>query len=272
MPAHSYLYVPADREDRLRRAGTRGADALIVDLEDAVPENRKDLAREIVRRWLPTAGARPSIWVRLNSGPQRQADLDALRGLPGIAGFLLAKTAARAEVEEVARALDAQRSTARLAPVLESAAAVLDARDIASAPRVRRLHLGEADLRAELGITPGPDETELLWVRTQVVLVSAAAGLEAPAGPVATNYTDLDALRHTSQILRRLGFAGRACIHPAQVPVVNDVFATSAAELAAARDLVARLDAAGGAATVDAAGQMIDEAVARRARRLLGDE
>lgn len=272
MPAHSYLYVPGDREDRLTRAGTRGAGALIVDLEDAVPPQRKELARQNVRRWLPIAGAGVAVWIRLNSGAQREADLEALRGVPGAVGYLLAKTQTRAEVEEVARTLDRQGSGVVLAALLESAGAVLDARDIARASRLRRMHLGEADLCAELGMAPGEDASELLPIRVQVVLASAAAGISPPIGPVATNYADLDALRRTSQTLRRLGFAGRACVHPAQVPVVNEVFAPSPRELADARELLARLDAAGGAAVGDGAGNMIDEAVVRRSRRLLEDE
>ncbi|GAA4988904.1 hypothetical protein GCM10023205_69920 [Yinghuangia aomiensis] len=119
------------------------------------------------------------------------------------------------------------------------AAAVLAARDIAGAPRVRRLQVGEADLCAELGVEPGTDERELLGVRSQIVPTSAAAGIEPPVAPASTNFTDLAALQASTEALRRLGYRGRACIHPAQLAVVHGVFTPSAEEVARARALLA---------------------------------
>jgi len=150
---------------------------------------------------------------------------------------------------------------------------VLDARAIASAsPRVRRLQVGEADLRADIGVTLGDDERELLTVRSMVVLASAAAGIEPPVGPVSTQFTDLDALRDSTRALARLGYVGRACIHPAQCAVVNEVFTPSAEQVAAARDLVARYEAAiaaGQGVFTDDRGRMVDLAVVRAAHRTL---
>ena len=266
MEPRSYLYVPADRPELIAKALTSQADAVIVDLEDAVTPEARDSARAGLASRL--ASGTDQVWVRINSGDDGRRDLEALAALPGIAGFCLAK-ASVPWVEWVARRLDAAGSSALLTPLIEDAGAVLDARALASAPRVVRLQLGEADLKAELGIDPGPDEHELLAIRTQVVLACAAAGAAAPIGPASTNYRDLDALRTSTRRLARLGFYGRTCIHPAQLAVVNSVFTPTKDEVARARVVLAKLDRAGGGATGDGSGQMLDQAVARAARRVL---
>ena len=283
MSARSHLYVPGDRPDVLAKALGRGADALIVDLEDAVAVSAKDAARAAVAEWLaglPAAADNPvEVWVRVNPGDAALVDVEAV-ALPGLAGICLAKAESAAEVAAVAALLDrleAERGIAGgsigIAPLLESAAAVLRAAEIAQAPRVRRLQVGEADLKADTGIEPGDDERELLWVRSQVVLASAAAGIDPPVGPVSTNFRDLDALRASTEAVRRLGYRGRACIHPAQIAVVHEVFTPSSEQLDAARALIAAYDAAvagGSGVLIGPDGRMVDEAVVRQARRLVG--
>jgi citrate lyase subunit beta/citryl-CoA lyase len=172
--------------------------------------------------------------------------------------------------------LEAERGVAdgaiALAPLLESAAAVLRSAEIAAEPRVARLQVGEADLRADIGVELGDDERELLFVRSQVVLASAAAGISPPVGPVTTNFRDLDSLAESTRALARLGYRGRACIHPAQAAVVNDVFSPDPEQVDAARRLIESFDAAvsaGEGVMVDENGRMVDEAVIRQARRLL---
>lgn len=273
----SHLYVPGNRPHVLAKATARGADALIVDLEDAVPAAAKEQARGIVADFLGRAGeGGPALWVRINPGAAGRADLEAVLG-PAVAGICLAKAESADEVAEAAdllAALERERGIpvgqVAISPLLESASAVLAARDIAAAPRVHRLQVGEADLCADLGVEPGADERELLWVRSQVVLASAAAGIEPPVAPASTNFTDAAALRASTEALRRLGYRGRACIHPAQLAVVHEVFTPSAEEVARARALVADYEAAlasGSGVFVDADGRMVDLAVVRGAQR-----
>jgi citrate lyase subunit beta / citryl-CoA lyase len=269
-PIRSALYVPGHRSHVLRRALARGADALIVDLEDAVPVTQKAAARDLVVAWLATLkpACATQVWVRVNPGALRFADVEAIATAPVLAGICVAKTEDAKSLRELDALLTELGSAARLAPVLETAGAVLDAREIAACPRVERLQVGEADLAAELGMRPGPDRAELMWVRTMVVLASAAAGIGAPLGPVATAVRDLDGLRVGSEALRRMGFSGRACVHPSQLPVVHEVFTPSAEEVARAREVVARFDAAGEAVVLDEDGGLLDEAVVRRLRAL----
>lgn len=285
MSARSYLYVPGDKPDLLARAPDRGADALIIDLEDGVAASAKQAARGVVARWLERSAATPpvEIWVRVNALTAR-AGLETAEDIkvaitPGVTGICLAKCEGVAQLERLAGLIDAAEAGAglpagavRVSAILESAQGWLAAQAIAQARRVDRLQLGEADLLADLGMAPGPDEAELIALRTQAVVASAAARIPAPIGPVSTNFRDLASLRTTTMRLRRLGFGGRATIHPAQVPIVNEIFTPSPAEIDSARAIIARFEAAtshGTGVIVAEDGAMVDEAVVRAARNIL---
>lgn len=268
--ARSALYVPGDDSEKLAKALERGADELIVDLEDAVSPSRKMHAREIVSEWLRGLDADGAdIWVRINSGPERDLDIRALAEFSRLRGFVVAKTETAEELRILDRILTGLGSDADLVPLLESAAAILSAQEIASAPRVSRLQIGEADLSADLGVTLGEDEREFLYVRSHVVLASSAAGITPPIGPVSTEFRDLSAFEASTAALRRLGFVGRACIHPAQLAIANDVFTPTEEQVSWAHEVVDALDAAESGVAVDSRGRMLDEAVARQARRIL---
>jgi citrate lyase subunit beta/citryl-CoA lyase len=269
--ARSALYVPGDAEDKLARILERGADEVIIDLEDAVAPKDKERARETVRIWLHDLPvlADVGVWVRVNSGSLREDDVRAVAGAPALTGFMVAKTETVDELVDLDKLLSSLGSTAGVVPLLESARAVLRASDLAMAPRVQRLQIGEADLRADVGITPGPDERELLYARSHVVLASTAAGINPPIAPVSTNFRDLDAFRESTLELARLGFVGRACIHPGQVAVANEVFTPSVEAVEAARRLVGRWEFAGAGVAVDDDGHFVDEAVVRQARLTL---
>lgn len=271
----SYLYVPGNAHDKLAKALLRGADALIVDLEDAVPMHEKDNARAAVVAWLagqPVDGP-TELWVRVNAGPLRDADVRALVGIDALTGIILAKVEDAAEVAAIAALLEAAGDTTTLLmPLIETASAMLDARDIARAPRVHQLQIGEVDLTGETGIVPGDDEAELGALRAMVVLASTAAGINPPIGPVSRITSDLPALEVSTQRVRRQGFMGRACIHPAQIAVVHAVFTPSAAEIAEAEsviELVKAAEAQDSGVVLDAAGRLVDPAVLHAAHRTL---
>ena len=280
--ARSHLYVPGDKPEVLAKALGRGADALIVDLEDAVAPASKDAARTVVAEWLfglPAAADNPvQVWIRINSGDMGHTDVRAVLS-PAVTGVVAAKTESAEELVALHAVLTAMEDKLELGagsigvvPLLESANAVLNALSIAKAPRVQRLQVGEADLRADIGVELGADGRELLYVRSQVVLISAAAGIDPPVGPVDTNFRDTEALAESTRAVKRMGYVGRACIHPAQAAIVNEVFTPTADEVAAAQDLIARFDAAmaaGDGVCLDAQGRMVDEAVVRQARRTL---
>lgn len=273
MIPRSWLYVPGTAESRWPKAVASGTDAVVVDLEDAVPLEFKDAARAGVRAWIAglEASIHPELWIRINDGDEGVRDLAALSGLPGITGLVVAKASVES-VESVSRSLDAAGDRWWLSPLCEDAAAVLGAPLIARMDRVRQLQIGEYDLMAETGVSPGPSEDELAWARSHVVLASAAASLSAPVAPVSTEMRDMGSFKSSTQRCARMGFVGRACIHPAQVAIVHEVFTPSAEEVSQARRLVTRFDEAlgeGRGVFVDEAGRMVDEAVVRRARQLL---
>lgn len=267
----------------LSKSMQHGADALIFDLEDAVAAASKRSARDAVGSWLSGQQKTPTaIWVRVN--PQADLLTDDLGAVvqPALTGIYLPKVSTPNDVEDVAEHLDGLEAGAgiepgllRIAPLLETAAGVLGAPAIAAAPRVSHIALGEADLAADLGMHPSPDGRELAPIRTALVVASAAAKLNPPIGPVYRAFRDLESLRETSRLLRRMGYGGRAAVHPGQIPVINEAFLPTDEELASARDLVDRLDAAqeeGRAVTVAEDGSMIDEAVVRRARQTLASQ
>lgn len=281
MIARSYLYVPGNAPDKLAKVLGRGADAVIVDLEDAVPWASKDEARATVADWLRALDGETEgveIWVRVNPGPLGVEDVAAVVA-PGLRGVMVAKAESRADLDaiddelgkaEAREGLDA--GSVGVVPLLESAAAVLEARAIAAAPRVVRLQVGEADLAADLGLGEDADDADWAPIRSQVVLVSAAAGISAPVAPVSTDFRDLERFAASTRALARRGYVGRACIHPAQVGVVNDVFTPSEDSLARARALVEVFDQAvaeGRGVVVGPDGRMVDEAVVRRARSVI---
>lgn len=279
----SYLYVPGDQPDKMAKALRSGADGLILDLEDAVAPTAKIRARTMIIDFVAsTTAPNPELWVRINQGALGLDDVTAIVGAVGgsLAGLYVPKVTDSAmvrAVDEVLRPLELfaqlEPGLIRVSALLETAGGILDARRIARSPRVMRLAIGEADLAAELGVelTPG-DERELLLARSMLVLASAEAGIEAPVGPVSTDFRDLDALRLSTVALRRMGFRGRAAIHPAQIPVINDVFTPTDDDVTRSRRIVELYDtsiAEGSGVCLNDDGKMIDEAVARSARRIV---
>lgn len=265
----TYLYVPGNSPDKLEGALGRGADAVIADLEDAVPMAEKDTALDTVLGWLQAhATDGPELWVRLNSGERRLHEVARLRESPGLAGLVLAKTADAAEVAAVASI----SGELELMPMVESPGAVLDARALAAGPRVRQLQIGEVDLAGETRLQVGEDEAELAPHRALVVLGSAAAGIAPPPGPVSREIRDLDRFAVSTRRLIRQGFHGRVCIHPAQVAVVHELMVPTPAQIAEAQETLVLLDEAearGTGVIVDSAGRLVDPAVLHSARAVL---
>lgn len=262
----SFLYVPADDPDRLAKAPGRGADALICDLEDSVAPDAKDAARRNVAAFLDDAPG-CEVWVRVNADERLLSDVRGILS-SNLRGIVLPKANVES-VNAVAATLDEEQRSIPITPLIETAASLLNVAEIAQAPRVARLGLGEADLCAELMLSPSTDERELMSIRMQVVVASAAAGILAPNGPVSTDYTNLGVFRASSQALKRLGFGSRAAIHPAQIEIINETFMPSPDELARATRLVELFEAAGGGTFTDDEGRMVDEAVVKSARRVL---
>lgn len=265
----SLLFAPGDDAHKLAKAIGTGAGLVIADLEDAVTEAHKAAARETVATALKAAAAeRDRFAVRVNSlrTPDAGADLEMAAG-GGAAAIVVPKADSSS-----LRRLDA----ARLPPIIaivETAAGVQESAEIAASPGVWALMLGAADLGQELRLTPRADGIEILFARSKLVIDSAAAGIAAPIDVVHVDIADEHGLRAESALARSLGFGGKACIHPAQVPVVEQAFAPSADELRRARAIVDAYEAAraNGDGVVKVDGQMVDLPVYERALEIVND-
>ncbi len=264
----SLLYVPASSEAMLRKAGSRGADVLIVDLEDGVLPDAKGAARSQAERlWLEVDLASAEVLLRVNAPgtPWHDADVEAAARIRP-AGVVLPKCE---EPERVA-AVAARLGATPLFLMIETARGVLAAAELARAPRVDGLLFGAADFRASLRAGRDPDEAELLVARSALVLAARAAGTEVFDTPF-FEYRDEAGLERSARRARTLGFDGKTAIHPGQVAVINRVFAPTAEEIERAKAVVAALEEAAregrGVATVG--GEMVEALHAAEARRIL---
>lgn len=256
----SYLFVPGDRPERFSKAMSAGADAVILDLEDAVSIPAKDAAREAVAAALDPA--RPA-FVRVNARETAwfEEDLRAI-ARPGLAGVMLPK----AERADDAARVEAVTG-AKVLALVESAAGLWNALEVGRCAAVSRIAFGSIDYQVDLNLD-GEGEP-LLHARSQLVLASRVAGLPPPVDGVSVAIDDVAAIEADALRARRLGFGGKLCIHPKQVAVVNGCFSPTAAELDWARRVVAAIEASGGAA-VAVDGKMVDKPVLMRAQRILG--
>jgi citrate lyase subunit beta/citryl-CoA lyase len=237
----------------------------VLDLEDAVPLDRKDEARTQVAHWLMARGQEggPIVGVRINAAhtPWHAADI-AMCAQAGVAALMLPKAEGAAVLRAIAEALP----RAVLWPLVETARGIDQLDAIAAAPRVQRLVFGSIDFQADLGIEG--EGIELLFFRSRIVLASRVAGLQPPVDGVSTSIDDPASVEADARQARRLGFGAKLCIHPKQVETVNRGFSPTPAQCEWARRVI-EADAASGGAPVAIDGKMVDRPVVLKAQALL---
>ncbi len=263
------LFVPANRPERYAKALASGADAIIIDLEDAVGVQDKACARALLAHWL---GTQPPacVLVRINAAatPWFADDLAVCRA-PAVAGIVVPKAESAGELTGLAELCDKP-----LLPIIESAAGLAAVASLAACRHVVRLLFGKLDLAVDLGLDYPPpagedvDETVFAYARSQLVLASRLASLPPPLDGVYTALGDTDGLTRYVRNSLRVGFGGMLLIHPAQVAAVQAASRPDAVQLDWARRVsAASLQAAGAAICLD--GAMVDAPVVLRARALL---
>jgi citrate lyase subunit beta/citryl-CoA lyase len=262
MDARSYLFVPGDRPERFMKALDAGADAVVIDLEDAVASAAKEHAREGLQRWLMTAD-RSRLIVRVNAvGTPWHAEDVEMVSRSGASVVMVPKSDSAQQLADVATRLPSQ---VRIVALIETVAGVVAMREIAAAPSVGRLAFGTVDFCGDAGIEGLG--VELDYVRSQMVIESRYAGLAAPIDGVTLELDNLERLTAQVATARRFGFTGKLCIHPKQVDPVNRGFAPSEEERRwAARVLAACSEHPEGAFAVD--GKLVDKPIVDRARRI----
>lgn len=266
-PPRSWLFVPALRAPEwLPKGIASGADALIVDLEDATAPDEKDRAREVVRGLALPRGQRPVMVVRVNAGPRERHEADLRAAVDsGASAVVLPK------VEDPGEVRAAGWTGLALVVMVETAKGLLRAAEIAAAQEhVSALAFGSFDFSADVGATPSADGIELLYARSHIAAAAAAAGAVAIDTPW-LDLKDTSGAAREAAAARRLGFSGKLAIHPSHVDPINAAFTPGEDEIAEAEALLAAFDGAVAAGTGVATykGRMIDRPLALAARRVL---
>jgi citrate lyase subunit beta / citryl-CoA lyase len=280
MPVYrSFLFAPGNHARRVEKCLTLGADAVILDLEDAVANAEKAATRATVVEALQRP-RRCQGYVRVNSLGTEWSHGDFVAvAAAGVDGIVLPKVESASDLETaewLLKSLERERGLPDggidLIPIIETAAGYSNIGSILKAARrARRVAFGAGDFTLDVGITWSAEEAELLPYRTAFVVESRAAGLEPPLDTVWVTLSDAEGFRRSVQRAKDLGFQGKLCIHPDQVPVVNERFRPSGQELAHARKVV---DAFGqaerdGLAAIQVDGQFVDYPIVYRAQRLI---
>ena len=282
-PLRSLLFAPGNHPRKVEKVFGAGADAVILDLEDAVATSEKAATRQtVVTALKDRAGDGPAGYVRVNALDTKfcYGDLCAVIG-PWLAGIVLPKVEAAADlrtinwlIDQLERDAGIKAGTLDLLPIIETAQGLANADEIALAAagtRAGRLTFGAGDLTADMNMEWTADELELYHVRARIALASRAAGLAPPIDTVHIRLKDLESFRHAADGARALGYFGKLCIHPDQVDHANAAFTPNAEAVAHARRVVEAFEKAeaDGSASIQVDGRFVDYPVVEAARRTL---
>ena len=273
----SLLFAPASRPDMCAKLPRSGPDGVVLDLEDAVAPAAKAEARDQARAAaveLRRQHADLAVFVRVNPPGTEWFAADIAQGLAAeLTGVVVPKLESTVEVDQAQEALlEADRDHIRLLAGIETAAGVARAADVLEHPRVDLAYFGAEDFITDMGGVRTEEGLEVLYARSRVALAARLAGVPI-LDQVVTAFSDDERYLADAALGRSIGYSGKLCIHPAQVPLANQCFSPSPEERERARALLAIWDEAQarGEASVAFEGQMVDEPLARRARALLDE-
>ena len=282
LPLRSLLFAPANEPRKVEKVATFGADAVILDLEDAVPDAEKVATRELARRALRGMGGRGLVCVRVN-GLHTSLTAGDVAGVvaPGLGAIVLPKTECPEHVRALHALLDEAEARAaisaghvRILPLVETARGIVRGAEIAAAsPRVLTLLFGSGDFTRDLELPSvrwSADGLELLYARTRLVVDARAAGRARPIDGPYLAVRDADGFAEDCRVARKIGFQGKLCIHPAQVAAANQLFAPDPEEVVFCRRVVAEFAAAvaRGSASITVDGVFVDYPIAEKAERI----
>ena len=268
----SLLFVPATATSMLQKARQRGADAIIIDLEDGVAAERKAEARGLAAEAIADLAGHARLLARVNSAPDLLAADIASLPLDKLQAIMLPKVETAAQLDEAAEAMVAAvgANAPPIAALVETPKGVLLAETFAIHPSLCALGFGAEDFASELSVEPEPEA--LSWAAQKVITCARAYGLACWGLPGSIAETqDMDAFGRLVQMARRIGFNGTVCVHPRQVPVANTGFAPTAQQLEWAHKVIAAHEdaRAKGLGAVKVDGRMIDRPIVERARRYI---
>jgi citrate lyase subunit beta / citryl-CoA lyase len=279
--SRTWMFVPGIDHRKMAKARDLGADVLIYDLEDAVSINEKQMAREMVREEISSLTiSNFTKYVRINAinTPYFHDDLHEVVD-EKINGIMLPKAESAQDliflngiISQMEKKRGIPEGSIKIIPLIESAIGLYRAYDIAtSVKRVNRLAFGSMDFMLDIKVQSTKEGTEILYARSQLVVVSRAAGIEAPIDTVFIDIKDTESLKKETNLVKQLGFKGKLVIHPSQIEIVNGLFNPTKEEIEESKLIVAAFEKSSseGIGAIQVHGKMVDQPIVESAKKIL---
>ena len=266
----SMLFAPGNKYELLQKFSKIQPDIAIIDLEDAVPDSEKQVARENLQKYAQEDKAAVTTYVRVNALVSQHFEEDIRSIPPQIAGIVIPKVNDASDIETATQAIERNSVSAKILVGIETVKGLMSVQDIFGTASVFAAYFGAEDYVHDLGGLRTDGNDEVLFARTQIGKSSRLFGVPVDDQIVA-DFSDSERFMKEAQQAKSLGFTGKLCIHPSQVPLANQSFSSTPEEIQQALELLKVYDeaVANGTASIVHNGQMVDEALAKQARRIL---
>lgn len=266
----SMLFAPGNKYELLQKFSKIQPDIAIIDLEDAVPDSEKQVARENLQKYAQEDKTAVTTYVRVNALVSQHFEEDIRSIPPQIAGIVIPKVNDPSDIERATQAIERNSVSAKILVGIETVKGLMSVQDIFGTASVFAAYFGAEDYIHDLGGLRTDGNDEVLFARTQIGISSRLFGVPV-VDQIVADFSDSERFMKEAQQAKSLGFTGKLCIHPSQVPLANQSFSSTPEEIQQAIELLKVYDeaVANGTASIVHNGQMVDEALAKQARRIL---
>ena len=266
----SMLFAPGNKYELLQKFSKIQPDIAIIDLEDAVPDSEKQVARENLQKYAQEDKTAVTTYVRVNALVSQHFEEDIRSIPPQIAGIVIPKVNDASDIERATQAIERNSVSAKILVGIETVKGLMSVQDIFGTASVFAAYFGAEDYVHDLGGLRTDGNEEVLFARTQIGISSRLFGVPV-VDQIVADFSDSERFMKEAQQAKSLGFTGKLCIHPSQVPLANQSFSSTPEEIQQAIELLKVYDeaVANGTASIVHDGQMVDEALAKQARRIL---
>ena len=266
----SMLFAPGNKYELLQKFSKIQPDIAIIDLEDTVPDSEKQVARENLQKYAQEDKTAVTTYVRVNALVSQHFEEDIRSIPPQIAGIVIPKVNDASDIERATQAIERNSVSAKILVGIETVKGLMSVQDIFGTASVFAAYFGAEDYVHDLGGLRTDGNDEVLFARTQIGISSRLFGVPV-VDQIVADFSDSERFMKEAQQAKSLGFTGKLCIHPSQVPLANQSFSSTPEEIQQAIELLKVYDEAvtNGTASIVHNGQMVDEALAKQARRIL---
>ncbi|MBR14321.1 MAG: CoA ester lyase [Acidimicrobiaceae bacterium] len=266
----SMLFAPGNKYELLQKFSKIQPDIAIIDLEDAVPDSEKQVARENLQKYAQEDKTAVTTYVRVNALVSQHFEEDIRSIPPQIAGIVIPKVNDASDIERATQAIERNSVSAKILVGIETVKGLMSVQDIFGTASVFAAYFGAEDYIHDLGGLRTDGNNEVLFARTQIGISSRLFGVPV-VDQIVADFSNSERFMKEAQQAKSLGFTGKLCIHPSQVPLANQSFSSTPEEIQQAIELLKVYDeaVANGTASIVHNGQMVDEALAKQARRIL---